>query len=279
MASKSFNQGIDYFALETATSNALKVKSSAENQSGQTATGPNTEGDAAAVDAWGDTAAPSAEDDVVGPIAHDPTADSNPTTIFTLGTLISAANSKIYIGGTARPVVLGTLSISTQNGSAPKVSASGQAVQAGASAALRTYILPAISLSTRHRAQDFLALCTIKKGNSTADPKTDYGLESVNGNFPIEFTLAQPKGVLENYDLHAGMVTVDYDMHWYGHGGTPDALIEPTIELVSSIDLKVGTNTVTVAPVMSAPKTKNCPENGYVQYTWKVSFPLIGKDA
>ena len=95
MGSKSFNQGIDYFALETATSNALKVKSSAENRSGQTATGPNTEGDVAAVDAYGETAAPSAEYDVVGTIAHDPTADSNPTTIFTLGTLISAANSNI----------------------------------------------------------------------------------------------------------------------------------------------------------------------------------------
>ena len=101
----------------------------------------------------------------------------------------------------------------------------------------------------------------------------------MNANFPIEFTLAQPKGVLENYDLHAGMATVDFTMNWYAHGGTPDALIEPTIELVSSIDLKVGSDTVTVAPVMSAPKTKVCPEGGYVQYTWQVSFPLIGKDA
>ena len=279
MASKSFNQGIDYFALETATSNALKVKSSAENQSGQTATGPNTEGDVAAVDAYGETAAPSAEYDVVGAIAHNPTADSNPTTIFTLGTLVTAANSHLSVGGVARPVVLGTISISTQNGSAPTVSASGQAVQAGVSAALRTYVLPAISLSPRHRAQDFLSLCTIKKSGSAADPVTDYGLESVNANFPVEFTLAQPKGVLANYDLHAGMATVDFTMNWYGHGGTPDALIEPTIEVVSSLDLKVGTNTVTVAPVMSAPKTKSCPAGGYVQYTWQVSFPLLGKDA
>ena len=55
MASKSFNQGFDFFDLETATSNALKVTSSAENKSGQTTTGPNTEGDLAVVDAYGET--------------------------------------------------------------------------------------------------------------------------------------------------------------------------------------------------------------------------------
>lgn len=278
MGSKSHNAGIDYFSLMSVTSNALKVTSSNENRSIQTASGSNTEGDVAVVDSYGETAAPSAEYDVVGAIAHDPLASSDPTTIFTLGALIAAADSNLSIGGTARPIVLGSLTISTQNGSAPKISASGQAVQVGASAALRTYIPPKITLSTRHRAQDFLGLCTIKKSGSAADTVTDYGLESVNANFPIEFTLAQPKGELVNYDLHAGLATADYTMNWYGHGGTPDALIEPTIELVASIDLKVGSNTVTVVPVMTAPKSKACPE-GYVQYTWQVSFPLIGKDA
>lgn len=279
MASKSYNQGIDYFALEAATSNALKVKGSNENQSIQSTSGANTEGDPAAVDTYGETAAPSADYDVVAAISHDPIADSDPTNLFTLGTLISATDSRLSIDGTAHPVVLGGLSFSTQNGSAPTVSANGQAVQVGASAALRTYVLPKITLSPRHRAQDFLGLCTIKKGLNVADPVTDYGLESCNGNFPIVFTLAQPKGVLYNYDLHADMVTADYTMNWYGHGGNPDALIEPTIVCVSTIDLKVGSSTVAVPVAMTAPKTKSCPENGYIQYTWQVSFPLIGKDA
>ena len=45
MANATFNAGIDYFGLETATSNALKVKSSAENRSKQSASGANCYGD------------------------------------------------------------------------------------------------------------------------------------------------------------------------------------------------------------------------------------------
>ena len=268
MGSKSHNAGIDYFSLMSATNNALKVTSSNENRSIQTTSGPNTEGDVAVVDSVGETAAPSAEYDGVGAIAHDPTAASNPTTIFTLGTLIAAATA-----GMEKPVVLGGLSISTQTGSAPKITASGQMVQSGAAAALRTYILPAITLSPRHRAQDFLGLCTVKKGTGTltaADPITDYGYESIRGNFPIEFTLAQPKGVIKNYDLHGGMATCDFTMNWYASG-------EPTIELVSSISL-TSPSGKTIVPTMSNPVSKTSPE-GYVQYTWQVSFPMIGVEA
>lgn len=269
-----FNAGVDYFGLMSATSDALKIKSSEENKSLQTASGQNTEGDVAVVDSYGATAAPSAEYDVVAAISHNPTADSDPTTIFTLGSLIAAATA-----GTDNPLVLGSLTITTQTGSAPTVSASGQTVQSGASAALRTYVLPTITLSPRHRAQDFLGLCTIKKGVNAADPSVDYGLDSVSAIFPIEFTLAQPKGELANYDLHAGMATVDFSMNWYVHGGTPDTLTAPTIMCVSTLTLKVGTGTVTVPVTMTAPVSKSCPENGYVSYKWQASFPLIGKDA
>ena len=254
MATPTFNAGIDYFGLESATSNALKVTSSNENRSKQSTSGANSYGDAAVVDSWGETAAPSAEYQVVGAI----TAAS-----FTLGGVTAAGN------GMANPVVLGGISINTQNGSAPTISASGQMVQSGATA-LRTYTLPPVSLSTRHRAQDFLSLCTIKKGSGTltvADPVTDYGLESVSANFPIEFTLAQPKGTLVAYDLHGGMATCDFTMNWYASG-------EPTIVLASSLSLT--SPSTTIAPTMSNPVAKTCPEGGYVQYTWQVSFPLLG---
>ena len=248
----TFNSGIDYFGLESTTSNALKATSSNENRSKQSASGANSYGDAAVVDSWGETAAPSTEYLVVGAI----TAAS-----FTLGGVTAAGN------GMANPVVTGSITINTQNGSAPTISVNGQMVQSGA-APLRTYTLPPVSLSPRHRAQDFLALCTIKKGENAASPITDYGLESVSANFPIEFTLAQPKGTLVNYDLHGGMATCDFTMNWYDE--TP-----PTIVLASSLEL-TSPSGATIKPTMSNPVGKSCPEGGYTQYTWQVSFPLIG---
>ena len=271
MANQTFNAGIDYFALESGTTNALKVTASNENRSKQSTSGANTYGDAAAVDSWGETAAPSSDYLVVAAVAHTLASPK-----ITLGNLVAAGSSNIKIDGTDAPVVIGTLSINTQTGSAPTVSVSGQAVQTGATA-LRTYIPPAFSLSPRHRAQDFLSLITsIKKGSGTltvADPGVDYGLESVNGQFPIEFTLAQPKGVLKAYDLHGGMATVDYTMNWYASG-------EPTIAIASTVTLRTSSantsNTSTVNTTVSNPVAKVCPEGGYTQYTWQVSFPLIG---
>lgn len=266
MANATFNAGIDYFGLQAATSNAVKVTASNENKSKQSTSGANSYGDAAVVDSWGETAAPSSDYQVVDEIEHTLAAP-----VLTLGKLIAAADSQITIGGTSAPVVTGSLNINTQNGSAPTISVSGQAVQTGA-AELRNYTLPAFTLSPRHRAQDFLALCTIKKGNAAASPVIDYGLESCNAAFPIEFTLGQPKGNLLTYDIHGGMVTVDYTMNWY-------SATEPTIELASTVTLALdddGTTTTTVAPTMTTPETKNNPEGDYTQYTWQVSFPLIG---
>ena len=266
MGSITHNAGQDYFALAAATSNAVRVVSSNENRSKQTTTGANTYGDAAVVDSYGETAAPSADYQVVSNLVHTVASP-----LITLGSLIAAADSGIKIGGTAAPVVRGTLSINTQNGSAPTLSMSGQAVQSGA-VALRYYNIPALTILPRHRAQDFFSLCTIKKGSgelSVASPITDYGLESVNGVIPIEFTLAQPKGELVGYDLHGNMATVDYVMNWYASG-------DPTIVLASSLTIGLdGNNTTTVEPTMTNPTSKACPE-GYVQYTWQVSFPLIG---
>ena len=271
MANQTFNAGIDYFALESGTTNALKVTASNENRSKQSTSGANTYGDAAAVDSWGETAAPSSDYLVVAAVAHTLASPK-----ITLGNLVAAGSSNIKIDGTDAPVAVGTLSINTQTGSAPTVSVSGQAVQTGATA-LRAYVPPAFSLSPRHRAQDFLSLITsIKKGSGTltaADPGVDYGLESVNAQFPIEFTLAQPKGELKAYDLHGGMATVDFTMNWYASG-------EPTIAIASTVTLRTSSantsNTSTVNTTVSNPVAKACPEGGYTQYTWQVSFPLIG---
>ena len=113
MANATFNAGIDYFGLETASSNQIKVKSSAENRSKQSTSGANTAGDAVVVDSWGETAAPSAEYDVVDAITQ---------AIFPeLGSVNTPS-------GFTNPVVLGTVTISTQNGSAPTRLMSSQAM-------------------------------------------------------------------------------------------------------------------------------------------------------
>ena len=270
MSNATFNSGVDHFGLQAGTSNALKVVSSNEGKSKQSASGPNSYDDPAVVDSWGETAEPSSEYEVVAQVAHTIASPK-----ITLGSLVTAENSGIKIGGTAVPVVVGRLSIQTQNGSSAKVSVTGKAVHAGASQ-LRAYIPPAFTLLPRHRAQDFFSLCTIKKGSGTltvADDKLDYGLESVNADIPIAITLSQPKGETLGYDLHGEMITVDYTMNWYASG-------EPTIVLASSVTLRTSSantsNTSTVTPTMSAPESAAHPEGGYTQYTWQVQIPLIG---
>ena len=246
MANATFNAGIDYFGLESASSNALKVKSSAENRSKQSTSGANVAGDAVVVDSWGETAAPSAEYDVVG--------DLTQATFPELGSVTTITG----IG----PVVFGSVTISTQTGSAPTVSASGQLVQSGATQ-LREYTLPTMALSARHRAQDFLGLASIKKGSSAADADADYGLSSVTATFPIVITTAMPKGELKTYDLHGEMATCSYTLNWY-------ASTAPTIELSSAA--------TTLKATMSEPVAKTDPEGGYTQYAFTISFPMVGSE-
>ncbi len=247
MANATFNAGIDYFGLGESSSGALKVTSSNENRSRQSASGANLYGDAAVVDSWGETAAPSAEYAVVAALTQ--------ATFPDLGTVHT-------VEGIEKPVVLGGVKISTKSGGAPTCSASGQMVQTGAKQ-LRKYTLPTFSLTPRHRAQDFLGLCSIKKGTAAADPDEDYGLEGVDADFPIEFTLAQPKGEVVNYDLHGGMATCSYTMNWY-------ASTAPTVALTEAA--------TALGATLSAPLAKSCPEGGYTQYTWTASFPMKGEE-
>ena len=253
--SSQFNAAVDYFGLEAATTiqssglTGLKVVSSSENRTKQATSGPNSYGDAAVVDAYGETAAPSAEYVCCATVTDD--------TLPHLGSL----HTTVTGGKTA----LGSITIRTQNGSAPTVSVSGQLLPITV-AQLRHYDLPNFRLLARHRAQDFIGsrvqgetgLCTIS-GSETED----YGLESVEVNFPIVFTLAQPKGVVAAYDLHGDMATARYVMNWYKSTA-------PTITLKAAA--------TAMGAIMSEPETKSCPENGYTQYTWTVSWPMIGAE-
>ena len=263
---------VDYFALNTALGGSvgspkLKVTASAENPSIQTTSGQNTYGDPVVVDAYGKTYAPSSEYELVSAISNQ---------VITLGTITTNT-----IDGTANtPVCLGSLSISTQTGSAPKISASGQVVPASMTTPVRTYKLPAITLSTRHRAQNIFAnpLFTITKGANAASPAYDYGLSSVNANFPIEFTLAQPQGDLVNYDLHGGMITVDYALNWYSDTA-PVIALNTTAGAGGIIPITIDDDNVfNAAMTLTTPQSRSDPENGYTQYTFQISIPLVGND-
>lgn len=243
----TFNAAIDYFNLETASNNALKVVSSKENRTKSSASGANTYGDAARVDSWGETAAPSAEYMVVGNLTDKTMSD--------LGTVLTVADL-------TGPVVLGGVTFNTSKGAPPTMSASGRMVQTGAKQ-LRKYKLPGFSITPRHRAQDMMGLCAIMKGDAAADDKDDYGLESVSAAFPVNITIAQPKGETKNYDISGDMATCAYTMNWYADG-------KPTISLTDAA--------TALGATMSAPVDKACPEGGYIQYTWTVSFPLIGEE-
>jgi len=252
MANATFNQGIDYFGLVAQSNPKLKVKSSAENRSKQSASGANSYGDIKVVDSYGETSEPSAEYDVI--------ADMTQATFPKLGTVSTVA-------GIEKPVVFGSVTINTSNGANPTVSASGSMVQTGA-ATLREYTLPTMSLTARHRAQDFLGAVTISKvsGQTTAAASDvdDYGLESVSATFPIEITKAMPKGEVVNYDLHGGTATATYTMNWY-------AATAPVIALSAAA--------TTAGYTISTPVSKADPEGGYTQYTWTVSLPLVGEEA
>jgi hypothetical protein len=261
----------DYFGLVTTIgATKIKVTGSKENPSAQTTSGQNTFGDPVVVDVYGQTAAPSSEYEVIGGISGQ---------AITLG-VISTANA--VLGTASLPVCLGSLSIATQTGSAPKITASGQALFTGATQ-LRAYKLPAFTLSPRHRAQNIFAnpLVTIKYNTSTeATPINDYGLSSVNANFPIEFTLAQPQGTLLNYDLHGGTVTVDYAMNWYRTDYEPEIAINTSAYTGGVINIQTGESEYFAAPLtLTKPVGRSDPENNYTQYTWQVSFPLVGAEA
>jgi hypothetical protein len=246
MATKTLNAHVDYFGLVESSGGALKITDSAENKTNTSVSGANLYGDITVVDTFGETAAPTAN--------YELTDNLTDATMPEMGAVVS-------VDGLAKPFVLGGLSINTSTGAAPTVSASGQMVQAGATQ-LRKYTLPGINLTPRHRAQDFMNLCTIKKGTTAADEKEDYGLESVSANFPIEITTAAPGGEVVAYDLHGGMATCDFTMNWY-------ADTAPVVEL---------TDAATELGAAISPVSKSTPRDGYTQYTWQVSFPLVGEE-
>ena len=159
-----------------------------------------------------------------------------------LGTVVTIGTAKVAIN---------SIVIKTAKGAAPTASVSGVEVEAGAST-LRTYNCGEIALSARHRAQDILGLL----GSTTPDTLTE-----ATFTFTCDITLADPKGVAKKHDVSNGKVVASYT-HTVGDG---TAVSAPSVS---------GTT-----KVVSAPVTKDSPENDYTQTTYALTDSLTGTDA
>lgn len=159
-----------------------------------------------------------------------------------LGTVVTIGNNKVAIN---------SITIKTSKGAAPTASVSGVQVSSDATTK-RTYSCGEIALSARHRAQDILGLL----GSST--PTT---LTEATFTFTCDITLADPKGSIANFDVSNGKVVASYT-HTTGDGTT-----------VSAPSVTGNTK------VVSAPVSKDSPENDYTTTTYAVTDTLTGTDA
>ena len=159
-----------------------------------------------------------------------------------LGTVVTIGNNKVAIN---------SITVKTSKGAAPTASVSGVQVSSDATTK-RTSSCGEIALSARHRAQDILGLL----GSST--PTT---LTEATFTFTCDITLADPKGSIANFDVSNGKVVASYT-HTTGDGTT-----------VSAPSVTGNTK------VVSAPVSKDSPENDYTTTTYAVTDTLTGTDA
>ena len=226
MANAGFNAATDIFNLGA----AWKVKSNDLNATVNTAECPNYLGDITARDQYGEQIAPTAEYECASASA----------TLPALGTVVDVDGKKVAIS---------RIVVNTRVGSAPTVQVSGVQVESGAKT-LRTYALPKLTFSTRHRAQDI-----------TGDLGTTVPATLTSGQFTFEanITRAEPKGEITASDVSNGRYEAQYT-HTVGDG---TAISAPN---------------VTGAKVVSAPVSKSSPENDYTTYTYSVSGSLTGTE-
>lgn len=155
----------------------------------------------------------------------------------------------VNIGGVK--VAINSIVVRTAKGAAPSASVSGVEVEADATT-LRTYSCGGIRLSARHRAQDILGFL----GQTTPDTLTE-----ATFTFTCDITLADPKGVVKKHDVSNGKVVAQFT-HTTGDA---TAVVAPSVS---------GTK-----KVVSAPVSKDSPENDYTTTTYSVTDSLTGADA
>lgn len=227
MANNGFSAATDIFSMGS----DWGVRSNSEGKSGSTAECPDSLGDITYRDEYAERIAPSAE------YVLEADVDELPD----LGTVVTIATKKVAIN---------SISVRTSRGAAPSATVSGVQVSDSATTG-RTYSCGSLAISARHKAQDILGIL------GSTPPST---LTDATVTFTCDITLADPKGVIENFDASNGRYVAQFT-HTSGTGAAPSA---PTVS---------GT-----AQVVSAPVTKDSPENDYVTCTYSVTDSLTGSE-
>lgn len=159
-----------------------------------------------------------------------------------LGTVVTIGNKKVAINNIAVRTVRGTAVAATVSG----VQVSDNATTK------RTYSCGTLAISARHKAQDILGWL----GQNT--PST---LTEATFTFSCDITLADPKGNIANFDVSNGKVVAAYT-HTVGDA---TAITAPAVTGTSK--------------VVSAPVTKDSPENDYSTTTYSITDSLTGEEA
>lgn len=231
MAHAGFSAPIDWFSMAGST---MAITGSSDGRSNQVAEAVDAQGDVTARDIYGDKVAPSAEYILKSAL----------TALTALGSI-----SSVTFGSATKKVMVTSITVTTNTGAIPTISASGVEVESGASTG-RTYSCGTIALACRAKAQDILSAITA----------TNADLNSASFTFSINPVIGETaaSGVVAS-DCNKGSVVAQYS---YVQTGSTDA----TFSGASGYD-------VTAAPTA----TRN--DGAYIEWSVSVTGDLTGSDA
>lgn len=223
---------VDYYNLG---GSGWEVSDTSENRAvGYTAEAQGPDGFIVAVDAGGENVAPQ--------VNYVATADATLSGVK-LGDVQTILTKKVALGG---------ITITTQAGEAPTMTATGSQIEDNGTAHC-TCTLGSISVSGLFHAQDF-GLFTITDGQLTSSTLT------IEGNI----NTAMVDGVIKSSDLVGGKITISGEVVGVSDAG---AISTPTLT-VGTPSGNVGTGTIT------QPLSQENPNGDFPRYSFTVEFPL-----
>lgn len=223
---------VDYYNLG---GSGWEVSDTSENRAvGYTAEAQGPDGFIVAVDAGGENVAPQ--------VNYVATADATLSGVV-LGSVQTILTKKVALGG---------ITITTQAGEAPTMTATGSQIEDNGTAHC-TCTLGSISVSGLFHAQDF-GLFTITNGQLTSSTL------AIEGNI----NTAMVDGVIKSSDLVGGKITISGEVVGVSDAG---AISTPTLT-VGTPSGNVGTGTIT------QPLSQENPNGDFPRYSFTVEFPL-----
>lgn len=223
---------VDYFGLATA---GFSVSDTAENlQPGYVAEARGPDSFLVAVDSGEEAVGPSVDYVVTGSASLESVVLGSVTTIL------------------GKPVALGGISVTTQAGQPPKMTATGKEIESGGKAHC-TATVSGVTLSPLFHAQDF-GLFTVTGGQ----------LQQSTLEIGGDIATAAVDGVVKSSDLVGAAVTVSGTIVGVSDAG---AVSTPTVALKTP-----GGNVLT--GVLTQPLTETNPNGEFPTYTFTAQFGL-----